>query len=464
MMIDKRVLALLLILFFLFGTVPFAAAETEERTWEDEWMYSILIDRFNNGDPANDQGIDINDPNGYHGGDVKGIIDKLDYIQSMGFTAVVLSPLFKSDTYDGSNVKDLYRMDEHYGTMEELKQLVKEAHSRDMKVVLRFVATNNEQETLKAAAWWMDQIDIDGYKISSLEEKPLPFWKEFVNRVKTHSPEFYLIGSVSEVNDGALYEKAGFDSIIDYSLYEQTSGVFSKINSSEKGLYEQWEQTVSSYENPFAVGTMIDSEDTVRFTRKALENRHHPGTRTKLALTYLLSSPGIPIIYYGTEIALDGGKEPDNNRSMNFRVEKELIDYLSKLSEIRAQMLSLRKGTFELIYEKDGMMVYKRGHKNETTVVAINNTDETQIVDIPADQLGREKELRGLLEEDIIRSTEDGYRIALDREKANIYTLGDKTGLNVKFIAAMVIVYGAFMIFIYLVWKRGKRNKHIREE
>lgn len=458
-MIDNRVMALLLIPFLLFGSVPVIAAETAERTWEDEWMYSIMIDRFNNGDPANDQGIDINDPNGYHGGDVKGIIDKLDYIQNMGFTAIVLSPLFKSSTYDGSSVQDFYKMDERYGTMEQLKQLIKEAHERDMKVVLRFVTSNHDQETLKAAVWWMDQAGIDGYKISSLEEKSLSFWKEFVNQVKAHSPEFYLIGSVPAGSDGTVYEKAGFDLIIDYSLYEQISNVFSNIHSSSKGLYERWEQTASSYKNPFTVGTMIDNEDTVRFTRKALENRHHPGTRIKLALTYLFSSPGIPTVYYGTEIALDGGTEPDNNRSMNFRVEKELIDYISKISEIRAQMSSLRKGTFELIYEKDGMMVYKRGYKDETTVVAINNTDETQMVDISAEQIGREKELRGLLEEDIIRSTEDGYRIALDREKANIYAVGDKTGLNIKFISAMVIVYGAFMIFIYLVWKRGKKKQ-----
>lgn len=458
-MIDNRVMALLLILFFLFGSVPAAAAETKERTWEDEWMYSILIDRFNNGDPTNDQDVDINNPNGYHGGDVKGIIDKLDYIKDMGFTSIVLSPLFKSDTYDGSSVQDFYKMDEHYGTMEQLKQLIEEAHKRNMKVVLRFVATDNEQEMLKAAVWWMNQVDIDGYKISSLEEKSLSFWKKFADQVKANSPGFYLIGSVSGENDGTSYKEAGFDLIVDYSLYEQTSDVFSKVNSSSKDLYERWKQTVSSYENPFAMGTMIDNEDTVRFTRKALENRHHPGTRTKLALTYLFSAPGIPIIYYGTEIALDGGEEPDNNRSMDFRADKELIDYISKISEIRANMSSLQKGTFELIYEKDGMMVYKRRYKDETTVTAINNTDETQIVDIPADQIGNEKELRGLLEEDIIRSSEDGYRIALDREKANIYVLGDKTGLNVKFIAAMVIVYGVFMIFIYLAWKRGKKKR-----
>jgi alpha-amylase len=450
---------LLLITFCLFGSASLAGAEAENRIWQDETIYSILIDRFHNGDPANDQEIEHENPAGYHGGDLKGIIDKLDYIQEMGFTAIVLSPLFKGDRYDGSSVQDAYQVDERYGTMEQLQQLVKDVHDRDMKVLLSFPVMEDEKEMEKAALWWMDQLDIDGYKFASLDKESVTFWRELVRKVKENSAEFFLIGAASGPNSERFYKEAGFDSIIDLALYEQTSNTFSEINESQQSLYKQREEIVQSYENSFAVNTMIDGEETVRFTRKSLENRHHPGTRTKLALTYLFTSPGIPIVYYGTEIALDGGEKPDNHRSMNFRVEKELIDYITKVNEIRAQLPSLRKGTFELINEQAGMMIYKRTYKDETTVVAINNTDKTQIMDLSAEQMGSEKELRGLLEGDVIRSEEGIYRLALDREKANIYVLKEKTGINVKFIAAMVIVYGTFMLFIYLVWKRGKKKK-----
>jgi alpha-amylase len=461
MMIHKRVVTLFLLPFFLFGSLPSAAAEKEENRWQNELIYSIMIDRFHNSQPANDHDIDVNDPNAYHGGDLKGIMDKLDYIHDMRFTTIVLSPLFASDSYDGSAVKDFYKVDEHYGTMKEFKQLVKEAHKHNMKVVISFVTSSDENEMLKVGSWWIEQTDIDGYKVSNLEELSLPFWENFVQEIKMAKEGFYLIGELSEQNgkNQANYERIGFDSLMDYGLYKQTSETFSKINSSQKLLQEQWNQIQSTYANPLAVGTMIDNENTVRFTRKSLEHRHHPGTRTKLALTYLFSSPGVPTVYYGTEIALDGGGRPDNHRMMNFRADKELIDYVTKLSEVRSQLPSLRKGAFEPLYERDGMMIYKRQYEGETAVIAINNTSKTQIVDLEAKQLEEEAELRGLLEEDIIRPAEKGYRIALDREEANIYALADKTGLNMKFIVALVVVYGLFMIFIYTAWKRGRARK-----
>lgn len=455
-------IALCLIYFILFDSIPSIAAEKEENRLQDELMYSITVDRFNNGDLSNDQNVNVNNPKAYHGGDLKGVIDKFDYIHDMGFTTIVLSPLFKSASYDGSSVENFYKMDEHYGTVEQLKQLVKEAHQRDMKIVLSFIPSSDESETLKVAIWWINQTNIDGYKLLNVEERSVSFWERFAQQTKATKEDFYLIGEPSkeiEVNLGK-YEGIGFDSVIDYTLYEQTSEVFSKVNSSFNPLYGQWNKTKSSFEDPFAVGTMIDNENTIRFTRKALGYRLHPGTRTKLALTYLYSSPGIPTVYYGTEIALDGGEKPDNQRIMNFRVDKELINYITELSKVRSDFSSLRKGTFELLYEKNGMMVYKRHYKSETAIIAINNTSKTQIVDLNTKQLGKGRELRGLLEDDIIRSTKNGYRIALDRDEANIYLLTDKTGLNMKFIVALVAVYGSFMLFIYLAWKRGKAKRN----
>ncbi len=81
-------------------------------------------------------------------------------------------------------------------------------------------------------------------------------------------------------------------------------------------------------------------------------------------------------MYYGTEIALDGGEDPDNRRLMNFRTDKELVDYVTKLGELREKLPSLRRGDFELLYEKDGMALFKRTYEKETTVIAINNTSK----------------------------------------------------------------------------------------
>lgn len=140
----NRLFMLLVLPFLLFYAWPVQAAEKEERTWQDEAIYFIMVDRFNNMDPTNDKGVNVNDPKGYFGGDLKGVTAKLDYIKEMGFTAIWLTPIFENmpGGYHGYWIKDFYRVDPHFGTLDDLKTLVKEAHKRHMKVILDFVANH----------------------------------------------------------------------------------------------------------------------------------------------------------------------------------------------------------------------------------------------------------------------------------------------------------------------------------
>ena len=144
---------------------------------------------------------------------------------------------------------------------------------------------------------------------------------------------------------------------------------------------------------------------------------------------------------------------------MNFRTDKELTDYMTKLGEVRSQYPSLTRGTIDVLFEKNGMAVYKRVYENETAVIAINNTMETQTVTIPVAELADEKELRGMLNGDMVRSNDKQYRITIDRDLSEIYLLSDKSGINISYIIAMAVVWIGFAVFIYLVWKRSKRQK-----
>ena len=106
------------------------------------------------------------------------------------------------------------------------------------------------------------------------------------------------------------------------------------------------------------------------------------------------------------------------------------------------------------------MAVFKRTYQDETAVIAINITSNTQQVTLTADQLEDDRELRGVLANDLVRSKDGEYNLALEREKAEIYVLAEKTGLNIPYIAAMGAVYAAFFGFIILlVRKARKRNK-----
>ncbi|MCA1039482.1 alpha-amylase [Bacillus infantis] len=510
----KGVMALILIPFLLFCALPVGAVEKEERKWQDETIYFLMVDRFNNGDFSNDLETKASDPKAYHGGDFQGIIDELDYLKDMGFTAIWLTPIFENEAggYHGYWINDFYKTEENFGSIETFKKLVKEAHKRDMKIILDFVVnhvgpnhpwvndpekqdwfheqkeiTNWEnqgelengwiynlpdlaqenpetrQYLLDAAKWWIEETDIDGYRLDTVKHVPVDFWEDFAKEVKSVKEDFYLLGEVWTDDPAyiAQYEKAGIDGFVDYPLNGHLRTAFEKPGQPFDWLFTSWERNQAQYDDPYLMGTFMDNHDTVRFTRDAISNNEHPGPRWRLALTYLYTSPGIPIVYYGSEIALDGGEDPDNRRQMDFRTDQELVEYISDIGVLRQQLPSLTRGTMEPLYNKDGMAVYKRTYEDETTVVAINNTVETQTVSLDSGLLEEDKQLKGLLGGDLVRYDDGNYKLIVDREEAEIYVLSEKTGLNIPYLAVMGLVYAAFIVFIILLWRRSKKRKPV---
>lgn len=510
---SKRVIKILVLIPFLlfyglFFSCVQAAGEKEERSWRDEAIYFIMVDRFNNGDTKNDKDANTTDLQAYNGGDLKGITKRLDYIQDMGFTSIWLTPVVdnEEDGYHGYWTKDFYKVEEHFGSMADMKELVKEAHKRDMKVLLDFVAghtgnkhpwlfhkekqgwyskkqgkndpiqiegssvfglpqLNFENEEVRKflidnAKWWIAQTDIDGFRLEGMQSIPKDFWSEFIREVKAVKTDFFFIGDAlaSGASNIPAYQNMGIGSFLNVSSYKKMTEIFSKTGQSSNGLYKDWLSNQGAYPQPYQLGNFLDNQNTKRFTRLALEEKQYPPTRLRLALAYLFTSPGIPIMYYGTEIALDGGDPPDNRRLMDFKTDDKFLKYISKLGELRQQLPSLRRGTFEMLYDKDGMSVFKRTYQEETVIIALNNTEKTQKVHLTREQLDMNKELRGLIEEDIIRPAKDGYYLVLDRETANVYALVEKTGLNIPFISALIGVNVLFAIFLILVRRRQKQS------
>jgi len=479
--------------------MPVGAVEKEDRKWQDESIYFLMIDRFSNGNFQNDFHVDVKDAKSYHGGDFKGVIEKLDYIKDMGFTTVMLSPIFDNEEsgYHGYWIRDFYNTEEHFGTLDELKLLVKEAHKRNIKIILDFVVNNvgpnhpwlndaekkdwfHEEETwidglpvlnqenpevkdylIDVAKWWINETNIDGYYLNAINYVPKSFLFEFANEVKEIKNDFYLLGGVKSNDEKVIspFKDSGIDGFMNYPLMERVRPSFAEVDKPLNTLLTIENEMNSAYRDPYVMGNLMDNNQTVRFTRDAITKNQHPGPRWKLALSHLYTIPGIPIVYYGSEIALDGGLGAENYGQMDFRTDKELIDYITTLGELRNTLPSLTRGTFEILSEKNGMIVYKRNYKEETTVVAINNSSESHTVTISADQLEDDMELRGLLDGDLVRSDEGKYQLFMDREKAEIYALAPKTGLNIPYLAAMGIVYALFITFIVLLWKRSKRKE-----
>ena len=163
---------------------------------------------------------------------------------------------------------------------------------------------------------------------------------------------------------------------------------------------------------------------------------------------------------YGSEIAVNGEKAPETHPILDFKTDEELIEYIGDIQSLRNKSAALRTGDIEMLHNEAGFMVYKRSNDEETWIVAINNTSGTQSFDIPREAIGDNKELRGLIEQDMLRQRDDGnYRIVLNREVADFYPVNVEKGLNKAYMAALALVYILFMIFIYFVWKKGRERK-----
>ena len=411
--------------------VPIHTFADEKREWQDEVIYSIMIDRFNNGEPKNDKQLEVGNLEGYQGGDIRGIIKRLDYIKEMGFTTVMLSPLFESGKYDGLDVRNFKKVNEHFGTDNDVKELVKEAHAKGMKVVFQFPLGENEQQVIDAMKWWIKEVDLDGSYVIHSEKKPRSFWDNAQKDMQVIKKDFRIMTKEDSEYNEKIVES------------------FSEADVSVKSLYD-----VSKKEGEFV--TFLDDQETKRYARIAKENMYYPPSRLKLALTYLLTSPGIPNFYYGTEIALDGGSVPDNRRLMDFKSDEKFMQHITKLGELRQARPSLRRGTFELLYDKSGMSILKRKYKDEVTLVAINNTKETQKVSLPASAIGEKQELRGLLQDEIIREENGKFYLVLKREESNVYKVNGETGVNWLFISLIVGVNVLFIAFLIAV-KRKRR-------
>ncbi|WP_404451714.1 alpha-amylase [Virgibacillus necropolis] len=491
----KAILSSLLILFFIVGTIPVNAAE---KPIKEEIIYSIVVDRYNNGNQANEEQVNLEDPSAYHGGDIEGIIKKLDTIKSHGYTTISLSPIMANapNGYHGYWIEDFFKVEEQFGTLDDLKKLVKEAHDRNMKVVLEFVtnfvapthplvddpakADWTKQTTVKdtlwlddtttlnqsnpevkdmlfeAATFWIEEANIDGYKLHAIDQSSPAFLTDFVNHVKSVKPDAYLLGGVlNEDKVNEEYLDLGIPLIENAPVQESIVNVFTNVGTPLTNIYETWEETGER-----AGLVYVDNAYTERFTRKIVEGNLNPQTTWKLALAYLYTSPGVPLVFQGTEIPMDGDTTKEVLQMVQFNSgDTKVRDFLEKISSIRSQFPVLSHGDFNLVDTNGALSVFKRTYKDETMFIAFNNDNETKRVTVKDVPEGMQ--LSGLLGDNIVRENEqDEYILTLDRETVEIYTLEENKGLNWLFIGMVISIFAIFVAAIMtLSYKQRKRER-----
>lgn len=451
----------------------FASAE-KARTIADESIYDLLVDRFNNGNGQNDQDVNTHDPQAFNGGDFAGIVDRLQHILDMGFTVISVGSVFETATYDGNEVLDYTKLDPHFGTADEFRSMIEAVHAKDLKVVADFplneVSGNHvwakelatlpaaddkvdwdyadlkvQQAIRDAAVEFLQTYQLDGIRLTKIDGMDTAYLNEIIKALKAVNPEAYIMANEETDADFDLAPdgeemQALRTSFVSFDAETTPVNIFT--NDNRKDLIQ------------------LDDLTGPRYTFDIVEARMFPPTRWKLAATALFTMPGIPLMPYGTEIAVNGEAAPDSHPLMNFKTDMELKDYIADLNSLRSQSETLRTGEFEMLHNEEGFVVYKIFSPDETWIVALNNSPKTANATIPADIIGEKKILRGLLDGDLIRESDDGvFRVVLEREMAEIYIASEDKGFNTPYLIASILVYVLFLGFLFSVWRKGRQRK-----
>jgi len=477
-----------------------AEAANNERQIQDEIIYNIMVDRYHNGDYELDDQIDVNDPLAYHGGDLQGIIDKLDEYEELGYTAISISPIMANAPkgYHGYWIEDFYEVEEQFGEMADLHRLVEEAHDRGIKVIMEIVTSyiapshpiaedperenwiNGEMDVttdwsenvevlnqenpevqdflIDVATYWMEETDIDGFKLHAADQADPDFLETLTAEIESNQDQFYLLADVldPDAETSHLLENSAIDAVDNYQMFEAITEVLSQPGNEVSDIYQAYEEHATEKDILFA-----DDFSTQRFTQLIGENGRNPLTAWSLALTYMYTSPSVPSILQGSEIPM-GGTDIEETRSLvPFNSgESDFTELYNRISSLRMQYPALIHGDFEMAGSSGAMSIFKRTLDNEVLYIAINNDVETQVVAL--EDIDEGMQLRGFMEDHTVRSNDEGeYQVGLARESVEIFTVQPDAGLNWSFI---FFVAGVFILFITAIIILSRKQKERETE
>jgi glycosidase len=474
---------------------PLTAATHFQGVTSDDVIYLIMTDRFADGEQSNNvppgapaAATDRKNARAYHGGDLRGVINHLPYLKDLGVTALWLTPWYDNwnglnncdkpwcpnTYYHGYHAVDYYSVEDHFGDLATLRELIEKAHALGLKVIQDQVANHigsqhpwvkdppldnwfhgtlaehsrnrfqnsvllsphanqhevrntldgwfsddlpdmNQEEPevaryeIQNALWWVGATGIDAIRQDTIQYMPRSFIRDLSNALHRQYPKMWMVGEVFE-RDAAqtaffIGGHAGWDgvdtkldSVFDFPLWNASLLAFTgKVPL--RALRDQLKYD-ALYPAPLRITTLANNHDTARFM--SLEGASLEGAMMHVAFT--LSVRGIPQLYYGEEIAMEGKDDPDNRRDFpggfpgdarnafaaggRKPKEQEMYEWTRSWLHLRAEHSSLKEGRLIDLFYDDDVYVFARQDKHETVILAFNRNPRERTVAIPASAIG----------------------------------------------------------------------------
>jgi glycosidase len=456
-------------------------------------IYFIMPDRFadgdrSNNDPRKSPGLyDRSKGRHYHGGDFQGIIDHLPYLKELGVTAIWINPVYDNTdrlderemypeteggprrpttAYHGYGAIDFYGVEEHYGTMQKLRELVDRAHAQGFKVIQDQIAnhtspyhpwatdrptptwfygtveshlSNNWQKwttmdpnatretqrrnlegwfidilpdlnqddeevrryLIQNTLWWLGTVGFDAVRMDTLPHVPRHFWRDWSAAIHAEYPNVNILGELFDGDPALLayFQRGrvghdrvdtGIDTLYDFALHYAVRDAFAKGESVRK--LAQVLAHDHLYPRPELLVPFVGVHDMQRFMSE-------PGATVQgllLAQTFVMTTRGTPLLYYGDELAMPGGGDPDNRRDFpggfpgdernaftkagRTPVENEVFERVKRLAKLRADLPALRRGALVHVYDEEQQTVFARVLPDQTTFVAFNNDPKPAVI------------------------------------------------------------------------------------
>ncbi len=371
-------------------------------------IYQIFVDRFASLDQkCNVKPWDLpveGAANEFYGGNLKGIISKIDHISSLGADAIYITPIFESKTYHRYDILDYFQISPMVGDERDLENLIKAFHSRKIKIFLDGVFNHVSSESkmvsnmgtkrkwrgfgelteldldrpdvmkfiLNVVEYWMKK-DIDGFRIDCANDVGMSHLDEIMSKI--HEFGGQMVGEVMTYAKDWLYH---MDGVMNYFFRQSTLLTLnSEITPDDYVTYLNWMINEYPQEKLLNSWTILSSHDTPRLSN-VLQNEK----KIRLAIAIQHAFPGIPMIYYGEEVGMNGGPDPFNRAPMNWEQKSERCEFYQKMNNLRKEFDVLSKGKTKIWINGDILSILRYDEWERFVLFVANPTGMTNVANV----------------------------------------------------------------------------------